>query len=90
LRSGLEEQASSAGVRIAQTGPVQMPNLRFVDDVDFEQARLFSGTCAAGGVIVHPRHNWFVSAALTDEDVDDVLAATEVGFAAVSERFSSG
>lgn len=90
LRSGLEDQARSAGVRITQTGPVQMPNLRFVDDVDFEQARRFCGTCAAGGVIVHPRHNWFVSAALTDDDVDEVLAATEMGFAAVSERFSSG
>lgn len=89
LRGGLEEQALSAGVLILQTGPVQMPNIRFVGDQDFDRARLFSGTCAAGGVIVHPRHNWFVSAALTDDDLDDVLAATELGFAAVSERFGT-
>jgi glutamate-1-semialdehyde 2,1-aminomutase len=87
LREGLDQQARSAGVAICQTGPPQMPNVRFVDDESFERSGLFSGTCAAGGVIVHPRHNWFVSAALTDEDVDDALAATEVAFAAVREQF---
>lgn len=87
LREGLEEQARSAGVAICQTGPPQMPNVRFVGDESFERSRLFSGTCAAGGVIVHPRHNWFVSAALTDEDVDDALATIEVAFAAVREQF---
>ncbi|MGC9960922.1 MAG: aminotransferase class III-fold pyridoxal phosphate-dependent enzyme [Acidimicrobiales bacterium] len=87
LREGLEEQARSAGVAICQTGPPQMPNVRFVGDESFERSGLFSGTCAAGGVIVHPRHNWFVSAALTDEDVDDALATTEVAFAAVREQF---
>jgi glutamate-1-semialdehyde 2,1-aminomutase len=87
LREGLQAQARSAGVAICQTGPPQMPNLRFVGDENFERSRLFGGACAAGGVIVHPRHNWFVSAALSDDDVDDALATTEMAFAAVREQF---
>ncbi|HXY42958.1 MAG TPA: aminotransferase class III-fold pyridoxal phosphate-dependent enzyme [Acidimicrobiales bacterium] len=88
LRDGIEDQARSAGVPIRQTGPVQLPNLRFLGDENFERSRLFSGACAAGGLIVHPRHNWFVSAALTDDDVDDALAVTEAAFAAVREQFN--
>jgi hypothetical protein len=34
---------------------------------------------------VHPRHNWFVSAAMTEADLAAALAATQEGFAAVEE-----
>jgi glutamate-1-semialdehyde 2,1-aminomutase len=35
------------------------------------------------GVIVHPRHSWFLSAAHTDADVDRFLEAAEEGLQAV-------
>jgi glutamate-1-semialdehyde 2,1-aminomutase len=88
LRTGLDAQAESAGIGICQSGPVQIPNLRFLGDENFERSRLFAGACAAGGLIVHPRHNWFVSAALTDDDVDTALAVTETAFAVVRQTFS--
>ncbi|HUZ55318.1 MAG TPA: aminotransferase class III-fold pyridoxal phosphate-dependent enzyme [Streptosporangiaceae bacterium] len=86
LRAGIERQAADAGLPIRQTGPVQMPNLKFEDDDDFARARVFSGAAAAHGVILHPRHNWFISAAHTEHDVDRILAATWEGFRAVRKQ----
>jgi glutamate-1-semialdehyde 2,1-aminomutase len=90
LRDGIERQAAETGVTIRYTGPVQLPNLRFPGDEDLARARLFCGTMADCGVLVHPRHNWFVSAAHTDEDVTRVLDATWQGFQAVRKRFGEG
>ncbi len=83
LRDEFEDLARDAGVPICQTGPVQMPNLSFPDDTDFAKARAFSSTMLERGVIVHPRHNWFLSAAHTDTDVDRFLEAAEEGLQAV-------
>jgi glutamate-1-semialdehyde 2,1-aminomutase len=89
LREGIERQALAAGVTVFQTGPAQMPNLRFADDRRFAKARVFCGSVVDHGVIVHPRHNWFVSAAHTDHDVERVLEATWEGFQAVLRQFGA-
>lgn len=85
LRDGLERLAKETGVSINQTGPVQLPNLSFADDADFAKAFAFAATMLERGVIVHPRHNWFMSAAHTDDDVDRFLDAAEDGLQAVLE-----
>jgi glutamate-1-semialdehyde 2,1-aminomutase len=90
LREGIERQARSAGLTVFYTGPGQMPNLRFAEDPRFAKARAFCGTVAEHGVLVHPRHNWFVCAAHTDQDVDRVLEATWQGFEAVRQQFGAG
>ena len=41
----------------------------------------FCGEAAANGAILHPRHNWFLSAAHTDADIDRALEATELASA---------
>jgi glutamate-1-semialdehyde 2,1-aminomutase len=89
LRDGIERQALASGVTVFQTGPAQMPNLRFADDRRFAKARVFCGSVVDHGVIVHPRHNWFVSAAHTDHDVERVLEATWEGFQAVLRQFGA-
>ena len=33
------------------------------------------------GVLVHPFHNWFLSTAHTEDDVAEILEATDGGFA---------
>ena len=60
-----------------------MPNLSFPGDADFAKARAFSATMLERGVIVHPRHNWFLSAAHDDSDVDRFLEAAEDGLESV-------
>jgi len=42
------------------------------------------------GAYIHPRHNWFVSAAMTDEDVALVLAATDEAFGEMRKRQKEG
>jgi glutamate-1-semialdehyde 2,1-aminomutase len=90
LRDGIERQAQAAGLTVFQTGPVQMPNLRFADDRRFAKAGAFCGAAVEHGVIVHPRHNWFVSAAHTDQDVERALEGTWEGFQAVRRQFGPG
>jgi glutamate-1-semialdehyde 2,1-aminomutase len=90
LQQGIERQAADAGVRISMTGPPAMPNLRFPDDADLARGRTFCGTVAEHGVIIHPRHNWFLSAAHTDHDIERALDATWAGFQAVRSRFGEG
>lgn len=84
LRTGLARQARSYGLEVGQTGPVQMPLLTFDGDEDFSIARSWSEEAARAGVYLHPWHNWFLSAAHTDDEIDDVLTRTDEAFAALS------
>lgn len=86
LRVGLAAQASRHELVITQSGPVQMPFLTFGEDQDFILANIFAAESIRRGVFLHPRHNWFVSAAMTEEDVDRVLEATDHAFAAVRDH----
>jgi glutamate-1-semialdehyde 2,1-aminomutase len=90
LRAGLERQARTHGLRITQSGPVQLPFLSFVGDVlagTFERANVFTGEAARRGVWLHPWHNWFLSSAHADEDVRLALDRTDAAFAAVRACF---
>jgi glutamate-1-semialdehyde 2,1-aminomutase len=85
LRKEFDELANEIGVAIRQTGPVQLPNLSFPGDENYAKALAFSAAMLERGVIVHPRHNWFLSAAHTDADVDRFLEAAQDGLRAVLE-----
>jgi glutamate-1-semialdehyde 2,1-aminomutase len=88
LRNGLDRQAAAHAVRINQTGPVQMPLMTFADDRDFELAAIWTDVAATRGAYFHPWHNWFLSAAHTDADIDEALVATDEAFAAVATALS--
>jgi len=47
---------------------------------------VFTARALRGGVYLHPRHNWFVSAAMTGADLALVLEATDQAFAAVRKQ----
>ena len=80
LREGIDAQAASNELDIRQTGPVQMPSLSFVGDRDHAVAGRFCELALRYGVYLHPRHNWFVSAAMTDDDLAMALDATGKAF----------
>jgi glutamate-1-semialdehyde 2,1-aminomutase len=61
-----------------------MPNLSFAGDENYQTAMAFCGETVANGALIHPRHNWFLSAAHTDADIDRVLEATDAAFRAIS------
>jgi glutamate-1-semialdehyde 2,1-aminomutase len=84
LRDGLAAGAIRHGLTLRQTGPVQMPMVLFDNDPDFAKAETFCAAALARGAYFHPRHNMFLCAAHTDNDVETALHAAEAGFAAAA------
>ncbi len=80
LRGGLAERAAAAGFGFRQTGPATMPLFLFDDDPDLRRGFCWSSAMLARGVYVHPWHNMFLSAAMTETDIDFALAAAEGAF----------
>jgi glutamate-1-semialdehyde 2,1-aminomutase len=94
LREGLAQQARACGLRVTQSGPVQLPFLSFdADDLEAREiprARLFCSEAAKHGVYFHPTHNWFLSAAHTAEDVERTLSVTGAAFRSVRDALGEG
>lgn len=86
LRSGLDAAAAGHGFTLRQTGPVQMPQIMFADDPDFRVGYGWAEEMLARGVYMHPWHNMFLCAAMTDADIDLTLAAADDAFAALAAR----
>ena len=86
IRDGILGQAAAWGLEVNYTGPVQMPYLGFPGDHGHALVSEFCAEAVRRGAFIHPRHNWFVSAAMTDEDVATVLAATDGAFAALRKH----
>jgi glutamate-1-semialdehyde 2,1-aminomutase len=87
LREGIAKQAAQYSCEVTQSGPVQIPNLSFAGDTQYERALTFCGAAAANGAILHPRHNWFLSSAHSDADIDRVLEATDAAFREVHATY---
>lgn len=86
LRDGILAQAGSRDLDVRYTGPPAMPYLTFAGDRDYALAATFAAEAMRRGAYLHPRHNWFVSAAMTGDDLARVLAATDQAFAAVRKQ----
>ncbi len=84
LRSGLLAQAAAHGLTAFHSGPVQMPLLRFDDDPDLARIALWCTETITHGVYAHPWHNWFLSTAHEQHDIEQVLAVTDRAFAVVA------
>ena len=80
LLQGLQEAADAAGATISLSGPPAMPFMLFPDDPSFEKNRRFCGEAARRGVFLHPHHNWFVCAALTEEAVQKTVDVAHACF----------
>ena len=80
LRAGLAERAAAAGFGFRQTGPGVMPLFLFDDDPDLRKGFCWSSAMLARGVYVHPWHNMFLCAAMTDADIQLALDAAEQAF----------
>lgn len=83
LREGLAERAAREGFSIRQTGPVQMPLVLFDDDPDLRRGFFWCEAMLDRGIYMHPWHNMFVGAAMTEADIDGALDAATASFAAL-------
>lgn len=86
LRTGLDEAATLHGFTLRQTGPVQMPQILHAEDRDFARGFAFAEEMLTRGIYLHPWHNMFLNAAMTEADIDSVIAAANDAFPALRER----
>ena len=86
LRDGLSARASAAGFGFRQTGPGTMPLFLFDDDPDLRKGFCWSSEMLSRGVYVHPWHNMFLCAAMTEADIDGALDAAEASFGALKRQ----
>jgi glutamate-1-semialdehyde 2,1-aminomutase len=86
LRRGLAAASAKHGFALRQTGPAQMPQVLFAGDPDFRVGFAFAEAMLERGVYVHPWHNMFLCAAMTEADIDFALQAADGAFARVRER----
>ena len=73
LTDGMAEQASALNLKVNITGHPTMTYLSFAGEEDWQWSKRFAAECAARGLCVHPRHNWFVSTAITDRLADEIF-----------------
>lgn len=76
LQKGLRHLIADYGCAAEVVGYPPMPFLRFSDVDPRRRAEIrnrFYVAAVAGGVLLHPEHQWFVSAAHTDEDIQATL-----------------
>lgn len=86
LRTGLDEAAAQHGFSLRQSGPVQMPLILFNDDPDGRIGFGWAEEMLRGGVYVHPWHNMFLCAAMTEDDIAFALKVAERAFAALAAK----
>jgi glutamate-1-semialdehyde 2,1-aminomutase len=86
LRAGLADAARRHDVDFQQSGPPQMPLFLFGEDTDFRRGYCWSTEMLKRGVYVHPWHNMFICAALTEADVAMTVAVADEAFAALKQQ----
>ncbi|MER7558803.1 aminotransferase class III-fold pyridoxal phosphate-dependent enzyme [Nocardioides sp. NPDC126508] len=83
LMGGLRDIATTHQIPLVVSGEPAMPKIRFENDPTMQIANIFCGTALEHGAFLHPWHNWFLSAAHTEDSIDLALAAADAGAAAV-------
>jgi glutamate-1-semialdehyde 2,1-aminomutase len=84
LCTGLDEAARVHDLRVTTSGPPALPFMSFCDDPGQSLNRVFCAAMADRGVYLHPHHNWFLSAAHTEDDIDRTLERAEEAFGIVA------
>jgi glutamate-1-semialdehyde 2,1-aminomutase len=85
LLDGLVDLATSHGYTLKVTGEPSMPYLRITDDETLMVQQAFCGECTKRGAFFTSHHNWFVSTAHTDEDIQRTLDIADESFKVVKE-----
>ncbi len=88
-REGLDALAAKHGFALRQTGPVQMPQILFDNDPDYRVGFAWGEAMLKRGVYVHPWHNMFFCAAMTEADIAFALEAADDAFAAVKAQMAT-
>lgn len=77
LADGLTTLGRDHGAPVEVTGPVTIPTVTIAGDDDFSLISSFAAELVLQGSFVHPSHNWFLSNAHTEADIDRTLEHAE-------------
>ncbi len=83
LRDGLIETARRHGCELKMSGHPAMPYLRLIDDPTLMLHQNWCGECTRRGAFFTSHHNWFVSAAHNQEDLNRTLEIADEAFPAI-------
>ena len=85
LNEGLEQLAKDHGYNLKITGHPAMAYYRITDDPTLMLHQKWCGEATKRGAYFTSHHNWFVSAAHTEEDVKKTLEIADEAFKALKE-----
>lgn len=86
LRDGLTDVAGKHDFDMRQTGPSQMPMVLFNDDQgvhDGELGNAFVAGMMSRGIYIHPYHNLFINAAMSQADIDFTIESADEVLASI-------
>ncbi len=83
LTDGMKRLAEQHGHDLRVTGVPSMPYLRLTDDRSTMLHQRFCAECTRRGAYFTSHHNWFISCAHTEEDLERTLAIVDDAFTAL-------
>lgn len=87
LGDGLRAAASENGFSVTISGVPAIPFMTFDDDPDLFLNQTFCARMSRRGIYLHPHHNWFVSYAHKEKDIQQTVeTAAEVFAELAAER----
>jgi glutamate-1-semialdehyde 2,1-aminomutase len=79
--------AGNYGYDLKVTGAPSMPYLRITNDESQMLHQDWCAECTKRGAYFTPHHNWFLSTAHTDQDIDDTLKIVDAAFHVVKQKY---
>ncbi len=86
LTGGLQKIAKRHGFNLKVTGHPAMPYLRLTDDPSLMLHQEWCGECTKRGAYFTSHHNWFISAALTDTDIQKTFEIADDAFKTIKRN----
>ena len=88
LLDGMTQLATAHGLDLRVTGEPAMPYLRLTDDPSLMLHQRFCGECTRRGAYFTSHHNWFLSTAHTDDDIQQTLDIVDESLKAIRRESS--
>ena len=85
LIEGMLALGKRYGVDLKASGEPAMPYVRVADDASFKRQQKLCAAAVQEGLFLHPHHNWFLSAAHTEEIIEESLQSFERALISIRE-----
>ena len=87
LKDGLTALGKEAGFNVQISGAPAIPFMTFADDPNLYLNQIFCSEMTKRGVYFHPHHNWFISYAHKEQDIEQTLETAREAFRITASKF---